>query len=103
MIHLIDDNALIRLLTSNDHVERFQGEYYFIERKLDRLDRLLYKWKNHELDFEPKTPRTILEMQAEQMRRYLETLDVRAKLEGITFSDMDGRVNDLVYRPEMSI
>ena len=104
MIHLIDDNALIRLLKSSDYVERFKGEYYFIERKLNRLENMLEKWRKGTLDFEPKTPMPVLEMQAVQMRQYLATLESRAKIEGITFSEMDGCViNDLVYRPVQHI
>ena len=104
MIHLIDDNALIRLLKSSDYVERFKGEYYFVERKLNRLENMLEKWRKGTLDFEPKTPMPVLEMQAVQMRQYLATLESRAKIEGITFSHMDGvEIRKAVYIPEQRI
>ena len=103
-MNMIDDHALINLIRSDNYVERFKGEYYFVERKLTKLEAMLERWRDGKLDFVPKTPRSLLEIQAEQMRQYLSTLKARAHIEDIKFSDMDGCVvNDLVYKPEQRI
>lgn len=103
-MNMIDDHTLIHLIRSEDYVDRFKGEYYFVERKLTKLEAMLERWRGGKLDFVPKTPRPLLEMQAEQMRQYLSTLKARAQIEDIKLSDMDGCVvNDLVYRPEQRI
>lgn len=62
---------------------RFMFEYNGLHIRILKLERLLKRWDDNELDFEPDSPRYILEKQLEYMRGYLHILEKRAEYENI--------------------
>lgn len=73
----------IDLMTSDDYKERFKAEYYQLKIRFDKLNDMLDKWDDEELDFEPICPRKLYDFQIDAMGEYLEVLEERAELEGI--------------------
>ena len=68
---------------SEDYKERFKAEHAQVLERRDRLFVMLKKWDHGELDFIPTCPRWVLENQRAYMDAYLETLELRAKIEQI--------------------
>lgn len=66
---------------SEDYKERFKAEHAQVLERRDRLFVMLKKWDHGELDFTPTCPRWVLENQRAYMDAYLETLELRAKIE----------------------
>lgn len=76
-------DSTIALMVSRDFKDRFKAEAYQLVIRRDGLKRMLEKWENHELDFEPNCPKELLEKQLKVMDEYLEILDKRAEIEDI--------------------
>jgi hypothetical protein len=66
------------LMVSSDYKERFKAEYYQLKIRLEKLKYMLQKWDNGEIQFTPTCPRSIYDLQVENMERYLAVLDARA-------------------------
>lgn len=62
---------------------RFMFEYSTLKIRTLKLERMLKRWDDNELDFEPDSPRYILEKQLEYMQGYLHILELRAQYENI--------------------
>ncbi len=75
------DTAL--LMKSNDFKDRFRAEYYQLKIRYKKLDVMLYKMENGDLDFRPKCSYELLRTQCITMKAYLLLLQDRAKIEGI--------------------
>ena len=75
------DTAL--LMKSNDFKDRFRAEYYQLKIRYKKLDVMLYKMENGDLDFRPKCSYELLRTQYITMKAYLLLLQDRAKIEGI--------------------
>ena len=73
----------IEMMTSEDFKERFKAEYYQLLIRVNSLTRMLNKWENNMLDFEPKCSKETLENQVIFMLGYLGVLRLRAKIEEI--------------------
>lgn len=73
----------VLMMNSTDYKERFKAEYYQLSIRLDGLVAMLMKWENGMLGFEPKCSKETLENQVIFMQGYLNTLRLRAELEGI--------------------
>ena len=80
MVELTDTIAYMH---SDNHEDRFLGEYYQLECRLDALTNMLDKYKKGTLPFEPKCPTALLEAQQRAMEVYKEALIERARIEGI--------------------
>ena len=63
--------------------ERFIKEYNELHNKTVKLDNMLKKYKNGELDFEPDCPYELLYTQLIYMVNYLCVLEKRAEIENI--------------------
>ena len=63
--------------------ERFINEYNELSERITKLDNMLKKYKNGELDFEPDCPYELLYTQLIYMVNYLCVLEERAKIENI--------------------
>ena len=63
--------------------ERFINEYNELSGRITKLDNMLKKYKNGELDFEPDCPYELLYTQLIYMVNYLCVLEERAKIENI--------------------
>ena len=73
----------VSMMASADYKERFKAEYYQLKIRYQKLQNILDKWDNGELDFEPTCPRCIYDRQIQGMEVYLDTLVDRAELENI--------------------
>ena len=73
----------VEMMNSEDFKERFKAEYYQLSIRLYSLIRMLYKWENNTLDFDPKCSKETLENQVIFMKGYVDILLLRAKIEGI--------------------
>lgn len=76
----------VDLMNSSDYKERFQAEYLQTKIRYDNLHKMLVKYEAKTLDFEPRCPIDILQMQAYYMGNYLKQLEIRAEIENIDIS-----------------
>ncbi len=74
----------VQLMLSEDYKDRFKAEYHQTRIRFIRLKKLLIKYKAGSLDFKPSCSIEVLEEQAQNMERYLMSLEKRAETEGIT-------------------
>ena len=77
----------VELMLSNDYKERFKAEYYQLKIRIDRLDNMLSKMENDELNFIPTCPYELLQNQLKAMLLYEIFLKERAKIEKIDLED----------------
>ncbi len=80
MMELKDTAAMMQ---SADYKERFKAEYYQTVIRYEKLDAMLQKWDNGELNFEPTCPRSTYNIQIKAMTDYIAILEARAVMEGI--------------------
>lgn len=73
----------IAMMQSADYKERFKAEYYQTVIRYEKLDDMLQKWDNGELNFEPTCPRSTYNIQIKAMTDYIAVLEARAVMEGI--------------------
>lgn len=76
-------NDTAALMASADYKERFAAEYYQLETRYEKLQAMVKKWDNGELNFTPTCPRSTYDLQLRAMADYKAVLEVRAKLEGV--------------------
>ena len=69
-----------------DHKKRMLYEYQQLVNRTIRLQNILTKSKNGELEFELACPIELLERQLSVMREYAEILEKRAEIEGVKLS-----------------
>ena len=70
-------------MKSSDFKERFKAEYTQLKIRTDGLTTTVTKLKNDELPFKPKCSLELLTEQLVTMRKYLEVLEERARIEDI--------------------
>ena len=73
----------IELMISDNYDNRFRAEYYQLEVRIDKLQTMLEKYKNNQLDFVPKCSYDLLSKQLEAMVEYRNCLLERAIIEDI--------------------
>lgn len=76
-------NETIEMMNNKDYKERFKAEYCQLKIRYEKLSNMLDKWDKNELDFTPTCPHEIYVYQLKAMKKYLDTLVIRAKIEGI--------------------
>ena len=59
------------------------NEYQELVKRSIKLEVMLDRWRDDELDFEPTCPVPLLESQLYVMKAYLSILEQRAEIEGI--------------------
>lgn len=69
-----------------DYKKRTADEYQELGTRMVKLQNMLIKNSNGELDFELTCPVDLLERQLKVMREYMEILEERASIEGIVLS-----------------
>ena len=67
----------------NSYKDRFITEYKELKSRLDKLHKMIIKYKAETLDFEPDCPIEVLEDQEYYMSEYLKVLEIRAEIEKI--------------------
>lgn len=75
--------ATRNMMISSDYKERFRAEYIQLRNRLLGLKRMLRNWDEGKLNFTPTCPRSIYEVQVENMEGYLNVLERRASIEGV--------------------
>ena len=73
----------VELMISSDYNDRFRAEYYQLEVRIDKLQTMLNKYKNNQLDFVPKCSYELLSKQLEAMIQYRDCLLERSIIEDI--------------------
>lgn len=73
----------VEMMNSADYKERFKAEYYQVVVRYQKLNAMLLKWDNGELNFHPTCPRSTYNMQIKAMTDYIAVLEARAVMEGI--------------------
>ena len=76
-------SEIARLQKSEDYVDRFEAEFYALQKRLVRLDNMLYCWRNNSLNFEPNCSYRKLKDQFDAMLKYYDILVDRAEIEHI--------------------
>lgn len=71
------------LMQSADYKDRFKAEYYQAKIRFEKLNDMLDKWNNGELNFTPTCPKATYNFQIKAMGEYLAVLEIRAELEHI--------------------
>jgi hypothetical protein len=66
-----------------DYKQRMIEEYQQTKARYQKLHKMLVKHDAGTLNFTPTCPISLLKEQAENMGRYLYTLEVRAEIEGV--------------------
>lgn len=76
----------VDLMNSEDYKERFKAEYLQTKIRYDKLCKMLVKQEAGTLDFEPTCTRGLFLKQKRCMSEYLDSLEIRAEVEGIDLS-----------------
>lgn len=76
----------VDLMNSEDYKERFKAEYLQTKIRYDKLCKMLVKQEAGTLDFEPICTRGLLLKQKRCMSEYLDSLEIRAEVEGVDLS-----------------
>ena len=76
----------VDLMNSEDYKERFKAEYLQTKIRYDKLCKMLVKQEAGTLDFEPTCASALLLNQKLCMDAYLNSLEIRAEVEGIDLS-----------------
>ena len=73
----------VSLMNSDNYKERFKAEYQQVVIRYQKLNGMLEKWDNGELNFEPTCPRSTYNMQIKAMTDYIAILEARAVMENV--------------------
>lgn len=79
----MEPKDIIELMSSDDFKDRFKGEYYQLEDRASKLNKMIVKYEAGTLDFTPKCSIELLKDQLGIMHDYLYALQVRAEIENI--------------------
>ena len=73
----------IEMMNSSNYKERFKSEYYQLEIRIRKLDKMLCDWIKGDLSFTPTCDFELLNEQLGAMKKYSMLLEKRARIEGI--------------------
>ena len=79
----MDLKNTIELMISSDYNDRFRAERNQQDIRINKLQAMLEKYKNNQLDFVPKCPYELLNKQLEAMIQYRNCLLEREIIEDI--------------------
>ncbi len=77
----------VEMMNSADYKERFKAEYQQVVIRYQKLEAMLQKWDNGELNFTPTCPRSTYNMQVRAMTDYIAVLEARAVMEGVELGE----------------
>lgn len=75
-------------MVSSEYKERFIAEYIQVVARYQRLENMLMKWVNDQLEFTPTCPKGIYNFQIKAMGEYIACLETRAVIEGIELPEV---------------
>lgn len=73
----------VELMLDESYKNRFRAEYWQLRIRAEKLAKMVLKYAEGTLDFEPTCSLGLLQNQLEAMDRYLALLQARAKIEKI--------------------
>lgn len=73
----------VEMMVSDDYKERFKAEYYQVVIRYKKLQAMVDKWDNGNLNFTPTCPRSTYNMQIKAMTDYIAVLEARAVMENV--------------------
>ena len=73
----------VEMMNSVDYKERFKAEYAQLVIRYNGLKKMLEKWDNGTLEFEPTCPRSTYNLQIKAMTDYIAVLEARAVMENV--------------------
>ena len=82
----------INNVTTSNYKERLKNEYWQTKTRYNKLHKMLIKLEAGTLDFEPVSPKALLEEQARYMGNYLKCLEIRAEIENINLDEQQYEV-----------
>lgn len=85
--NVIKNEALAKTaigMVSPDYKERFIAEYNQVKNRYAGLVKMIEDWDNDRLSFIPTCPRATYNFQLRAMKDYIDILEVRARIEGVT-------------------
>ena len=74
----------IDLMKSDDYKKRFVAEYWQTKIRYDKLYNMVGKYESGTLEFTPSCNIAVFKKQLHYMKKYLNILERRAKIEGVT-------------------
>ena len=80
-------DTLTKML-SKDYKERLEAEYYQLVIRFEKLQVMLQKLDDGELEFESSCPRGLFNLQIRAMADYIAVLEARAMIENIPLEKM---------------
>jgi len=89
-VNPLSDTALF--MVSADYKERFIAEYTQTVVRFTKLESMLNKLENDELDFIPACPKGTYNFKIRAMRDYITCLETRAVIEGIVLPKVNAEV-----------
>lgn len=78
----------VDMMNSPNYKERFLAEYFQVWLRLEKLNAMLEKWDNDQLEFTPTCPQTVLIAQSNAMATYLTILHQRLQIEIPEFKEV---------------
>ena len=75
------------LMQSANYKERFRAEYFQAVIRFRKLKKMLEKWDEGELEFEPACCRGLYNLQERAMADYIAVLEARAQIEHIDITE----------------
>ena len=76
-------SSTVEMMCSDDYKERFRAEYAQLVIRYYGLRRMLKKWDDGTLEFEPTCPRSTYNLQIKAMTDYIAVLEARAVMENV--------------------
>lgn len=73
----------VEAMLSEDYKDRFAAEYQQLVYRVNKLDKMVKKYKAGELNFTPTCTVELLEEQLVAMKKYASVLKKRAKIENL--------------------
>ena len=78
----------IDMMNSADYKERFKAEYWQTKIRYNKLHEMTVKYEAGTLNFTPSCPLELLLRQKSAMGQYLNALEIRAEIEGISLKEV---------------
>ena len=79
----------IELMNSSDYKDRFKDEYYQTKIRYDKLHKMIVKYEAGTLNFTPSSSLELLKKQKSFMGSYINSLEIRAEIEGINLFESE--------------
>ena len=84
---MMDLNATVSKMQSEDYKERFKAEYWQTKIRYDKLHRMIVQAEAGTLHFTPTCDLDLLKTQKRHMGAYLFCLEIRAEIENIDLTN----------------